>query len=80
MQLETMCFREEKKKKEQKPTQTIFVTVQYSMLFYKLPRILLLGIKKHSGVHLRLAVLGIIYTVHENTDSPPKNKRGHLYK
>jgi len=62
-------------KNKQKTTQTIFfVTVQYSTLFLKLPRILVPGITKHCGVHLRSAVLGIIDAVHENTYFSPKNK------
>lgn len=69
------------KKKKQKPTQTIFfVTAQYSTLFYKLLRILLPGITKRCGVHLSFAVLGIIYTVHENRYFSPKIKLRHPYK
>lgn len=70
-----------KKKKAKKPTKIIFfMTVQYSRQFYKLPRILLPGITKHCGIHLRFAVLGITYTVHENTHFSPKNKWESAYK
>lgn len=57
-----------------------FMTVQYSKQFYKLPRILLPGITKPCGIHLRFAVLGIIYTVHENTHFSPKHKWESTYK
>lgn len=72
MQLETVYFHGKKKAKKQ-PKIIFFVTVQYSKQFYKLPRILLPGITKRCGVHLRFAVLGINDTVHENTYFSPKN-------
>lgn len=62
MQCETRCCHEKKKKKK------LFMTVQYSTLFYELPRTLLPGITKSCGVHLRFAILGIIYSLHENTN------------
>lgn len=68
-------------KKRKKTTKIIFfMTVQYSKQFYKLPRILLPGITKCCGIHLRFAVLGIIYTIHENTHFSPKNKWESPYK
>lgn len=74
VQLETMYFHGKKIKAKNQPKIIFFVTVQYSKQFYKLPRILLPGITKHCGVHLRFAGLGINYTVHENTHFSPKNK------
>lgn len=64
MQCETRCCHEKKKKRKT----ILFMTVQYSTLFYELPRTLLPGITKSCGVHLRFAILGIIYSLHENTN------------
>lgn len=80
VQLETMYFHGKKIKAKNQPKIIFFVTVQYSKQFYKLPRILLPGITKHCGVHLRFAALGINYTVHENTHFSPKNKWESPYK
>lgn len=63
-----------KKEDKNQPKIIFFMTVQYSKQFYRLPRILLPRITKRCGIHLRFAVLGIIYTVHENTHFSPKNK------